>query len=159
MTDHLAVLTDEAIVRAGLIDIDWSFVFMLGLFLVFALLLTRIITRPLVANQSARYRQMDGARADAAAADLSAAETRLEYEAKITDARQTAVEVRDQLRDAAASSAREMLDQVRSETEARTQSGATELSAAAARARLELKAQTDALVTQLAQKLIAGGKG
>lgn len=158
MMEHLAVLTDDTIVRAGLIDIDWSFVFMLGLFIAFVVLLTRIITRPLVDNQSARYRQMDGARADAAAADLSAAETRIEYESRLTLARQTAVEVRDELRDAAAVSSRELVEQVRIDTEARTQAGLTELSAAAARARLELKAQTDALATQLAQKLIAGGK-
>lgn len=160
MLEHALTPGDETLLAARLVDLDLSILFMLALFLVFAFLLTRFITKPLMQSQSERHVSMEGAREAASSAELIAAETRLAYEAKLTEARQGAVEVRDAIRDEANAAARATVESVRAETEAQTSSASAEITAAAARARAEMKAHVDALAADLAKKLItqAGGK-
>jgi len=159
MLDTARALGDE-LLGARLVDLDWSIVFMLGLFLVFAFLLTKLITRPLMNSQEQRYVSMEGAREAASKAEIVAAETQLAYEKQHTVARQGAVEVREQIREAALSSARETVDAVRGEVQAQVASSNDELASAAQKARAEMKAHVDELSTALALKLVkqAGGK-
>ncbi|TNF23600.1 MAG: hypothetical protein EP329_27140 [Deltaproteobacteria bacterium] len=158
MLDNARALGDE-LLGARLVDLDWSIVFMLGLFIVFAFLLTKLITRPLMKSQEQRYVSMEGAREAASKAEIVAAETQLAYEKQHTAARQSAVEVREQIRDAAITSARSTVDSVRAEVNAQIDTSNDELVASAAKARAEMKSHVDELSSALALKLVkAGGK-
>jgi len=156
MLEHLAA--EAPILQARLVDIDWSLPIMLGLFLVFAFFFTRIITRPLMKSHEVRYQRMDGARDEASKAELRAAETRLKYEQLSTEARQTAVEVREAIRRDAAEAARALIDDVRGATDAHVAEGQGSLQASADRARAEMAVHVEELSTTLSRKLVAGGK-
>ncbi|PKN56946.1 MAG: hypothetical protein CVU56_13455 [Deltaproteobacteria bacterium HGW-Deltaproteobacteria-14] len=159
MLDNARAL-GETLLGARLVDLDWSIAFMLGLFLVFAFLLTKLITRPMMQSQEQRYASMEGARDAAAQAEIVAAETQLAYEKQHTVARQSAVEVRDQIREAAVATARTTVEKVRAEVTAEVASSNDELAAAAAKARAEMKPHVEQLATALSVKLVkqTGGK-
>ncbi|PIE18827.1 MAG: hypothetical protein CSA66_03675 [Proteobacteria bacterium] len=158
MLEHLDATLAEQTLRAGMIDLDFSLVFMLALFLVFALLLSKLVVKPLMDAQEQRFARMDGARSDASAAELKTAETRLAYEKQVTAARQSAVDVREQLRAEAQSQAKAMLAEVRDETEAKVEAGHRALTAAAEATRAEMKTHAVQLAAELTDKLVAGGK-
>ena len=92
------VLAGEKVLSAGMVDIDMSIFFMLGLFIVFAVLMHYLVLKPLIASQEARYRGMGGAREDASSYELRAAQMRLDYERRIHKARQDAVQIRDAIK-------------------------------------------------------------
>lgn len=150
----------ETLLGARLVDLDWSIAFMLGLFLVFAFLLTKLITRPMMESHEQRYASMEGARNTAAQAEIVAAETQLAYEKQHTVARQSAVEVRDQIREAAVTTARATIETVRAEVNTQVVASNDELATAAGKARGEMKTHVEELATALSMKLVkqAGGK-
>ncbi len=158
MLEHLdAALADP--LRAGMIDLDFSLVVMLALFLVFALLLSKLVVKPLIDAQEQRFGSMDGARDRAAGAELQTAETRLAYEKKLTAARQAAVDVREQLRAEATAQGNAMLAEVRDETEAQVEAGQRSLGEAATKTRAEMRTHSQSLASELANKLVGtGGK-
>lgn len=160
MLEHARALGDETILGARLVDLDLSLLFMLGLFLVFAFLLTKLITRPMMQSQEQRFVSMEGARAAASNAELVAAETQLAYEKQLTSARQTAVEVREQLREEALKASRETHEAVKHEVAAQVTASQTELEAAASKVRGEMKPHVEELAATLSAKIIkhAGGK-
>ena len=51
-------IVKQEVLSAGMVDFDLSLLFMLGLFLVFAVLLHFIVLKPLIAAQEARYKGM-----------------------------------------------------------------------------------------------------
>jgi len=144
------------ILTAGMVDIDLSAVVMLVMFLVFAVLLHVLVLKPLIASQEQRHRSMGGAREGASEAELKAAELRLEYESRLTKARQDAVAVRDQLKAEAQTEAASIVAAVESETKQRLADGQATLRAAGAKARAELKAHSDLLSTDVVQRLLGG---
>jgi len=158
MLDNARAL-GETMLGARLVDLDWSLLFMLGLFLVFAFLLTKLITRPVMASQEQRYASMEGARKAAAAAEIVAAETQLTYERQLSTARHGAVEVRDRLRDAGLSASRTTLESVRAEVATLVAAADVELAAAAGKARADMKGHAEELATALSLKLVKPGGG
>lgn len=141
---------------AGMVDVDLSLVFMLGLFLVFAVLLHFIVMKPIIAAQEARHKGMGGAREDASAFELRAAETRIAYEARLAKARQDAVVIRDAIKKDATAAALDETTAIQRETDARIAAAKGELAKFADKARVEMKAQSEALATELAAKLLGG---
>lgn len=160
MLEHARALVEETMLGARLVDLDLSLFFMLGLFLVFAFVLTKLITRPLMQSHEQRFVSMEGARKSATHAELVAAETQLAYERQLTAARQTAVEVREQLREEGLASARTVHDGVKAEVGAQITASERELGKAAAAARAEMKPHVEELATLLSHKIVkhAGGK-
>lgn len=156
MTTGIELLADKPMLTAGIVDIDLSFVFMLGLFLLFWFFMNQLITKPMMKSQAQRHESIEGAQEVAAAADLTAAETRKTYEHSLSEARQAAVVVRDEIRDAATSASRKAVAGVRQEASAELSRGQVELAAAATHARGDMSQSVDDLASALASKLIAG---
>jgi len=137
------------VLAAGMVDIDLSLLFMLGLFLVFAV-------KPLIAAQDARHKGMGGAREDASAFELKAAEMRLAYEQRLGKARQDAVVIRESIKREATSQAHDTTHAVQVETDSRVAAAKGELAKFADKARVEMKGHGDSLANELAQKLLGG---
>lgn len=144
------------VLSAGMVDIDLSLLFMLGLFLVFAVLLHFIVLKPLIAAQEARHKGMGGAREDASAFELKAAEMRLAYEQRLGKARQDAVVIRESIKRDATTQAHETTATVQVETDNRVAAAKVELAKFADKARIEMKSHSDLLANELAQKLLGG---
>ncbi|MCC6625595.1 MAG: ATP synthase F0 subunit B [Deltaproteobacteria bacterium] len=141
---------------AGMVDVDLSLLIMLVLFLVFAFLLHALVLKPLIAAQEKRFASMGGAREGASEAELKAAERRLEYESRLTKARQDAVVVRDQIKTDAERQAASTLEQIGAETTRAVQAGQAALAETAAKARSDMKGHVDQLSTELAARLLGG---
>jgi F0F1-type ATP synthase membrane subunit b/b' len=148
------VAHSEGVLTAGMVDIDLSLFFMLGLFIVFAVLMHYLVFKPLIASQEARHKGMGGAREDASAYELRAAEAKNAYESRMHKARQDAVVIREDLKRDATSRAQAQAAQVQSEVEQQMTRTKGELAAFAEKARVEMKTQADALATELSAKLL-----
>ncbi len=147
---------DQTFRSAGMVDLDLSYVFMLVLFIVFAVLLYKIVVQPLMEAQQQRFAGTGGAREDASTAELAAAEARLAYETDLAKARQDAVLVRDELRDAAVKESQGLLAAAKTDVEAAMTAGRGEISNATKQARGEMNKHVDELSTLLAERLLAG---
>ncbi|MBM4373210.1 MAG: hypothetical protein FJ098_16260 [Deltaproteobacteria bacterium] len=103
------------IVRAGLIDLDVTVFFQLGLFLLLAVLLNRLAFQPLLTLFAERRRRTEGFRSEAAAAALRA--TRLEESVAegLQAATRAGTEERNRRRDAAVAQETAALSRVRGE--------------------------------------------
>lgn len=144
------------ILSAGMVDVDMSLLIMLVLFLVFAFLMHALVLKPLIAAQEKRFASMGGAREGASDAELKAAERRLDYESRLTKARQDAVLVRDQIRVDAEKQAAATIEAIGAETDKQVSEGQAALAQTAATARAEMKAHVEALSTELATRLLGG---
>ncbi len=149
-------IVKQEVLSAGMVDFDLSLLFMLGLFLVFAVLLHFIVLKPLIAAQEARYKGMGGAREDASAFELRAAEKRLSYEQRLGKARQDAVVIRDAIKNEATTAAQGQTAAAQRDSEARVGAAKLELAKFADRARVEMKSHSESLSNELAQKLLGG---
>lgn len=146
----------EQVLSAGMVDIDFSIVFMLGLFLVFAVLMHYLVLKPLIASQEARYRGMGGAREDASTYELRAAELRLDYEKRMTKARQDAVQIRDTIKKDAAAASQERVAGMQAAVDAQIEGAKGELGRFAEVAKTEMHSHAEALATDLSTKIIGG---
>lgn len=157
-TDMMESVATETgrVLSAGMVDFDLSLVFMLGLFVVFAVLLHFIVLKPLIAAQEARHKGMGGAREDASAFELKAAETQNAYEARLSKARQDAVVIREAIKKDAGEQAHATIAAAQSETDARLAAAKSELAKFADKARVEMKTHSEQLATELAGKLLGG---
>lgn len=145
----------EPILRAGLVDLDATFLVQLALFIVFALILNKKIVQPMVRTHEARHDRMAGARAEAERMDLRASEAHTAYQTRLDAARGDAVQIRDGIRDEARRLADAELEAVRAELAAAQDKSRGELNTEAARVR----ASSDAVVEELAGVLATRALG
>lgn len=152
------LLTDvnPEILSAGMVDVDLSAVVMLVLFLTFAVLLHFIVLKPLIKAQEQRHESMGGAREGASESSLKAAELRLEYESRLTKARQDAVLVRDQIKNEAVAQANAKVSAVETEAKQRLADGQSALRQTATSARAEMKGHAESLSNDVAARLLGG---
>lgn len=146
----------EQVLAAGMVDIDMSIVFMLGLFLAFAVLMHYLVFKPLIASQEARYKGMGGAREDASAYELRAAELKLDYEKRMTKARQDAVQIRDAIKREASAASQERIAAMQAAVNGQVEGAKSELGRFAEVAKTEMHAHAEALATDLSTKMIGG---
>lgn len=151
-----AVEAKQSVLAAGMVDIDMSLVFMLGLFLTFAVLLHFLVMKPLLASHEKRHAGMGGAREDASAAELKVAELKLDYEKRLGKARQEAVVVRDAIRKDANAEAASVTALAQATHAAKVDAQKRELEAAATKVRGELGTHANAMADTLASKLLGG---
>lgn len=149
----------DALHHAGLVDLDASLLVQLGLFLVFAVSLNLLVVRPMMRTHEARFARMAGARKEAEAMDLRAAEAHGEYERRIGEARAEAVRVRDELKSAAEAAASEALQAVRDESARTLEAGRRDLHATGERARKDVEPVVRDLAEVLSRHLLTGTKG
>ena len=144
------------ILNAGMVDVDLSLLIMLGLFLTFAFLLHTLVLKPLIAAQTKRFESMGGAREGASESELKAAERRLEYESRLTKARQDAVLVRDQIKGDAEQQAAATIEALTVETHKQVADNMALLADTAAKARAQMKAQVESLSADLSARMLGG---
>ncbi len=148
------IAKSEGVLTAGMVDIDLSLFFMLGLFIVFAVLMHYLVFKPLIAAQEARHKGMGGAIVDASNHELRAAELKNAYEARMQKARQDAVAIRDVLKKDATTQAQARLSAVQDESNKGFESARHELAQVAEKARVDMKSHADTLATELSAKLL-----
>jgi F0F1-type ATP synthase membrane subunit b/b' len=148
------IARSEGVLTAGMVDIDLSLFFMLGLFVVFAVLMHYLVFKPLIAAQEARHRGMGGAMVDASNHELRAAELKNAYESRLHKARQDAVVIRDTLKRDATATAQSKLGTVQDESNKGFETAKAELAQFAEKARVEMKSHADALSTELSARLL-----
>lgn len=150
------VFAGAQVQSAGMVDIDFSMFYMLGLFLVFAVLMHYLLFKPLIASQEARFKGMGGAREDASSYELRAAEAQLAYERRLTKARQDAVKIRDEIKKQATETAQEHISAMQGASDQQVEAAKGQLSLFAQQARAEMKVHADALATELSARIIGG---
>lgn len=142
--------------RAGLVDLDFSYFVMLGLFLFLYYMLQKGLLGGLLDMFEKRHGLTDGAR-EAAASAVKRAETRIsEYEARVGETRREASVEQKRLRTEALTAQQELLTKVRGETDAQVSAGVDELNASAKASEGELTSQAEKLGQQMAARILGG---
>ena len=154
LTAPLANALDHGVALAGMVDIDKSLFVMLGLFLVFAILLHILVMKPLIAAQEARHAGTGGAREGASQMDLAVAERKRDYEQRLSAAKKDAVRVREDLKDAATTTAASRVAEARGIADSRHAASLASLADAATTARGQLAGQADSLSEAIVTKMI-----
>ena len=149
-------LQDDAaeLLSAGLVDLDWTFAIQLAVFLVFAVLLNALLVRPLMRAQDRRHARMEGARADAEGMNLRAADAFGDYETRISDARTSAVSVREDLKTEARGDSTKLLNEVKAEVAKTLEAGRSGIQADADKARQELTPEIEALAALVVERIL-----
>jgi F0F1-type ATP synthase membrane subunit b/b' len=147
---------EEQVVQAGLVDIDGTFVIQLGVFLVFFALFSALVVKPLIRTYRLRYERMQGAREAADAFTARAAAASSTYEAKIDEARKSAVHIRNDLKSAAEEKSRAQLEGVERESARVLESGRAVIADDALAARTDVEAQVEELAQLVAARVLGG---
>jgi F0F1-type ATP synthase membrane subunit b/b' len=147
---------EEQVVQAGLVDIDGTFVIQLGVFLVFFALFSALVVKPLIRTYRLRYERMQGAREAADAFTARAAAASSTYEAKIDEARKSAVHIRNDLKSAAEEKSRAQLEGVERESARVLESGRAVIADDAQAARTDVEAQVEELAQLVAARVLGG---
>lgn len=144
------VMLEPQIARAGLIDLDITVFFQLGVFLVLMVLLNKLAFQPLLALFAERRKRTEGARA--AAGETSKRSERLEEtaQASLVDANRAGAEERNRQRDAAIAAEAEALGKERSDAAARLQAERDRLE----RSRESILPDLDRSSRELAEQLV-----
>jgi len=153
-TEQIQAAFEQSLVYAGMVDIDNSLFFMLGLFLLFAVLLYILVMKPLIAAQQERHAGTGGAREGAGQIELAIAQQRKSYEQRLGTAKKDAVSIRESLKEAANKSSAANIAESRATADAHHAEQMTEIAAAAKTARAELASQSDTLASAVVAKLL-----
>lgn len=149
-------LQSEAFQAAGVVDIDRSIVFVVAVFLLFAILMHYLLFKPLIVAQEARHKGLDASSADLDDLKLRTATLRKNYDDRLQAARQDAVSIREDLKKAAETKGEAEVSAAKAEQEERLEAASHELKAFEKSARDELKVHAEALAIELSKKLLEG---
>ena len=137
-----------------LIDLDSTVLIQLALFLITAVVLSRVLLRPYLAMLAAREEGIDGARAEARRMDDAAQSQGADYDAQLAKARARANEERAQIRREANEHEREVSDRARRAAQSAVDGARAKLDADAKTARAELAAKSSELARSIVKKLL-----
>ena len=142
----------------GLIDLDLSVLFQLGVFLVFLVLINFVLFRPLMQTLDARRERTTGAREQAARDDAEAREKIAAYEGHLAEAGGEGAELRKALREEGQADARKRVEKARAEQERRLRDGARRAREAYELARGSVPVQARPLAESISAKLLGSIK-
>lgn len=152
--EHIQAAVEQALVYAGMVDVDKSLFFMLGLFLLFAILLYLLVMKPLIAAQEQRHAGTGGAREGASQIELTIAERKRDYEQRLSAAKKDAVKVRDEIKEKAMASAAGQLSERRHEAETHHAQQLVVIAEAGTKAGREIAGHADKLADVVVNKLL-----
>ena len=141
---------EPQIARAGLIDLDITVLFQLGLFLVLLVLLNKLAFQPLLALFAERRKRTEGARIAANEAARRAERLEETVQASLADANRAGTEERNRQRDAAIAAEAEALGKERADSAARLQTERDRLG----RSRESILPDLDRSSRELAEQLV-----
>jgi F0F1-type ATP synthase membrane subunit b/b' len=154
--ENIQTALEHTMVYAGMVDIDKSLFFMLGLFLLFAILLYVLVMKPLIAAQEQRHAGTGGAREGASQIELTIAERKRDYEQRLGAAKKDAVRIREDIKEQASAASAARMAEARGELEGRHQAELGAIAAAGDKARAEIGANADRLADAVVAKLLGG---
>jgi len=137
-----------------LIDIDYSIVIQLGIFLVTAIVATTMLFKPYMRMRDRRFEGMEGARADASRMSAEADAQLVDYEAKLASARSRAQDERHKIRAEAVGHLAEVTDAARSEAQKATDAARAKLASESELARNDLLPKASRIGAEIATKLL-----
>lgn len=146
--------TTIEISRAALVDLDASFLFQLGLFIVVALLLNQIIFKPLMKIEELRDQKTEKVYRDADKMDRDSKKAIANYEQQIADARRSGLENSQKTREAATAEGQSRVDASRTESDKRYNEALKRLELADAAAASDRARQSAALAKEIADKIV-----
>jgi F-type H+-transporting ATPase subunit b len=137
-----------------LIDIDSTAFLQFGIFVLTALVASRLLFRPYLAMRDRRSAGIDGARADATRMSAEADGKLTAYEAELAAARSRANDERRAIRTEAAEHQRQVTDKARSESIAALEQAKAKVTSETEAARSQLMPRASQLADEIAAKLL-----
>ncbi len=148
------ILTVASGAEHPLIDLDYSIVIQLGIFLVTTIVATTMLFRPYVKMRDRRYAGIEGAREEAANMSAEADARLVDYENKLASARARAQDERHQIRAEAARHQSEVTTKARDEAHKATDAAREKVTAESERARQSLLPKASQIGSDIAAKLL-----
>lgn len=140
--------------RAALVDLDASFLFQLGLFIVVAVLLNQIIFKPLMKIEELRDQKTEKVYRDAEQMDRDSKKAIADYERQIADARRSGLEATQKARDAATLEGQSRVDASRSESDKRYSEALKRLEQADVTAAANRARHSATIAKEIADKIV-----
>ncbi|MBT8495310.1 MAG: ATP synthase F0 subunit B [Deltaproteobacteria bacterium] len=137
-----------------LIDIDYSVVIQLVIFLVTCFVATTMLFKPYLRMREERHAGMEGAREDAVKMSAEADSRLQDYEQKLAAARSRAQDERHKIRSEAAAHLAEVTDSARAEADKATKAARAKVNSETEKARTELLPKAEVLGQQIAARLL-----
>lgn len=137
-----------------LIDIDLTILIQFGLFVLMALVATRLLFRPYLAMREERSAGIEGAQREAQELSSEADGRLADYESKLAAARDRALEEQRKIRAEAAAHQREVTEAAREKAVAAVDKAHAEVQQQTEAARAELMPRADALAQEMVSKLL-----
>jgi F-type H+-transporting ATPase subunit b len=136
------------------VDVDWSFLVQLALFVGLMLLLKPILFDPMLRLFEEREKRIDGAKLQARKIDEKSATALAKYEGEMAKARAAASADRDKIRAEAQKREQEILASVRAVTSKTLEDGKRAAQAEAEKARTGLKGEAVSMARDLASRVL-----
>jgi F-type H+-transporting ATPase subunit b len=137
-----------------LIDLDGTIFIQFGIFLILAMVATRLLFKPYLKMREERTAGIEGARREAKELE-SEAETRMaDYEKRMSDARARALDEQRKVRAEAALHQREVTEKAREQATKALEESHAKVADETSRARKELLPRADALAQDIVTKLL-----
>ncbi len=137
-----------------LIDLDFTVLIQLVLFVTTAIIATKFLFKPYLRLREDRIAGIEGAREEATNMSAQADAQLADYEGKLSSARARAEEERRKLRAEAAAHEREVLEKTRSEAVTAQQQAAERINKETEAARAQLRPRADEIARSVATKLL-----
>jgi F-type H+-transporting ATPase subunit b len=137
-----------------LIDIDLTAFVQFGIFMIALLVATKFLFRPYITMRDERTAGIDGARDEATRMSAQADAKLADYEEKLEQARNKALDERREMRAAAATTQRELTDAARAEANSSIATAQERIASDVETARKDLAPRADKLASDLVSKLL-----
>jgi F-type H+-transporting ATPase subunit b len=151
---NLLTLAAAAVKDPPILDLDSTVFLQLGVFVVTAILLSRLLFRPYLEVRAQRGAGMEGARDDARRMDEEAAARLADYEHKLAQARARANAERAKLQGEAVARDHEITDAARASVQSAIEKARAELDAGATRARAQLEPRAQEIARAIFKKIL-----
>ena len=148
------VLISVAAEGHPLIDIDWTVLLQFGLFVAMFFLANKLLFQPYLALREKRIAGIDGARAEAERMNAEADAKLVDYEQKLTAARNKAAEEVRVVRAEASAHEQEVTDKSRRAAQEAMNAAAAKVKSETETARAELSQRAELIARQMAKQLL-----
>src|SRR5438105_10227184 len=135
-----------------LIDVDGTLFVQFALFLIMLFVLSRLLFKPYLQLRDARHKGIEGAREEAVSMQERARQVGVDYDAKLTRARQRGADERQKLRSEGAIYERQVLGAARDESQKALEQARGKINSDASVARDALTKESAALARQIVKK-------
>lgn len=148
------VLISVAAEGHPLIDIDWTILLQFGLFVAMFFLANKLLFQPYLALREKRIAGIDGARAEAERMNAEAEAKLVDYEHKLTAARNKAADEVRVVRAEASAHEQEVTDKSRKAAQESMNAATAKVKAETEAARAELASRAELIARQMAKQLL-----